>query len=176
MGSCSRGPGTQGAPDTNFIRFLFARPGMPSQQGAHNGSVTKILSSLVWQGHFLLEEEKSHINYTSKLGPRPLELASLLCEGGEGEEVGFLCEKGAEPGDRRECVEFGLRPSISDVCMRCVWGSLQNVCLSKTDCKETEPRNLHDHVHAHSFIQHPFIKHLLSNTELGTEKGKTKEA
>lgn len=176
MGSGSRGPGTQGAPDTDFIRFLFAGPVMPSQQGAHSHSVTKILSSLAWQGHFLLEKEKSHINYTSKLGPRPLELASLLWEGGDGEEVGFLYKGGVEPREKGMYVPrlIGLpRPLFSEICMKCL---IQNVCLSKRNCKVIEPQNMHNHTPAHSFTQDMFIKHLLVSKHTGRHSdGKNKK-
>lgn len=171
MGSGSRGSGTQGASDTDFIRFLFAGLVMPSQRGEHSLSVTKILSSLAWQGHFLLEKEKSHINYTSKLGPRPLELASILREGGDGGEVGFLYKRGVEPREKGMYVPrlVGLPiPLVSEMCMSCL---IQNVCLSKTDCKAIEPQNMHNATHTHSFSQDTFIKHLLVAKHTGRHSG-----
>jgi hypothetical protein len=102
---------------------------MPCHQGVRNRSVTKILQSLVWQGHFLLEEEKSHINYTSKLGPRLLELRSLFYGGGGGgRKGGWIClQVMSEWGWKIEYVWKWTSLTVSETLIRClVPGTFEN--------------------------------------------------
>lgn len=123
---------------------------------------------------FFTREGKSHINYTSKLGPRLLELASRLWEGGDGEEVGFLYKGEVEPREKGMYVPrlVGLpRPLVSEMCVNCL---IQNVCLSKRNCKAIDPQNMHNHTPTHSFTQDMFIKHLLVAKYTGRHSEKNK--
>lgn len=133
---------------------------MPCHQGAHKRSVTKILPSLVWQGHFLLEEEKSHINYTSKLGPRLLELPSLFCDGGRkgswfprqamSEWVGLKDAVGTE-------VDFFGCLEDTDT-LSCSW-YLRECPFIQDGLQRTKPRTVNRHPHMWPFMNQLSTEH-----------------
>lgn len=106
------------------------------------------------------------------MGPRPLELASILWGAGEMEErLVASTRRGVEPREKGMYVPrlVGLpRPLVSEMCMSCL---IQNVCLSKRDCKAIEPQNLHNETHTNSFSQDMFIKHLLVAKHTGRHSG-----